>query len=214
MTAHSENLDQLAGAAPGLAEQEAAFVLDVFQQPAYTLFPLDGANRAPERLGLVRSISPRKWAPQAPLRALLMRALTTAPAPSHPGSVSTWRERIGQTAEFPLHLATDVERAMVAEIAELRAAAAHIPNLEAALRYYAEGHHFEVSDSNWWDTCSGEPINFYFDEAGTAQVEDGSLAKMVLAGAPMPQENEEILVDIPQSEGVDQQAIKPAGRAQ
>lgn len=36
--------------------------------------------------------------------------------------IRTWRERIGQTAEFPLHLATDVERAMVAEIAELRAA--------------------------------------------------------------------------------------------
>ena len=37
--------------------------------------------------------------------------------------ISTWRERIGQTAEFPLHVPTDVERAMVAEIAELRGAA-------------------------------------------------------------------------------------------
>jgi hypothetical protein len=36
--------------------------------------------------------------------------------------ISTWRERIGQTADFPLHVPTDVERAMVAEIAELRAA--------------------------------------------------------------------------------------------
>jgi hypothetical protein len=35
--------------------------------------------------------------------------------------ISTWRERIGQTADFPLHVPTDVERAMVAEIAELRA---------------------------------------------------------------------------------------------
>jgi hypothetical protein len=35
--------------------------------------------------------------------------------------ISTWRERIGQTADFPLHVPTDVERAMVAEIADLRA---------------------------------------------------------------------------------------------
>lgn len=37
-------------------------------------------------------------------------------------TISTWRERIGQAANFPLHVPTDVERAMVAEIAELRAA--------------------------------------------------------------------------------------------
>jgi hypothetical protein len=35
--------------------------------------------------------------------------------------VRTWRERIGQPADFPLHAPTDVERAMEAEIAELRA---------------------------------------------------------------------------------------------
>jgi hypothetical protein len=43
--------------------------------------------------------------------------------------ISTWRERIGQTAEFPLHLATDVERAMVAEIADLRADATAMENV-------------------------------------------------------------------------------------
>jgi len=36
-------------------------------------------------------------------------------------TVKTWRERIGQAADFPLHAPTDVERAMEAEIAELRA---------------------------------------------------------------------------------------------
>lgn len=41
----------------------------------------------------------------------------------HFKNISTWRERIGQAADFPLHVPTDVERAMVAEIAELRAAA-------------------------------------------------------------------------------------------
>lgn len=36
-------------------------------------------------------------------------------------TVKTWRERIGAGPEFPLHAPTDVERAMEAEIAELRA---------------------------------------------------------------------------------------------
>lgn len=35
--------------------------------------------------------------------------------------IRTWRERIGVSADFPLHAPTDVERAMEAEIAELRA---------------------------------------------------------------------------------------------
>lgn len=43
---------------------------------------------------------------------------------SHFKKIATWRERIGQTSEFPLHLATDVERAMEAEIAELRSSVA------------------------------------------------------------------------------------------
>lgn len=34
--------------------------------------------------------------------------------------VRTWRERIGAKPDFPLHAPNDVERAMVAEIAELR----------------------------------------------------------------------------------------------
>lgn len=34
--------------------------------------------------------------------------------------VQTWRERIGAGPDFPLHAPNDVERAMVAEIAELR----------------------------------------------------------------------------------------------
>jgi hypothetical protein len=38
------------------------------------------------------------------------------------GLIKTWRQRIGVAVDYPLHLPTDVERAMVAEIAELRAA--------------------------------------------------------------------------------------------
>jgi Asp-tRNA(Asn)/Glu-tRNA(Gln) amidotransferase A subunit family amidase len=38
-----------------------------------------------------------------------------------PAPIMTWRERIGVPADYPLHAPTDVERAMEAEIAELRA---------------------------------------------------------------------------------------------
>jgi len=120
MTAHSNDLNKLAGAAPGLTEQEAGFVLDVFQQPAALAVASDVAL-TPERLGLVRAIGYYKWVPQAALRALLMQALTAARARPL-AEISTWRERIGQAADFPLHVPTDVERAMVAEIADLRAA--------------------------------------------------------------------------------------------
>jgi len=55
--------------------------------------------------------------------------------------IRTWRERIGQTADFPLHVPTDVERAMVAEIAELRAlapACASAASVAAPLAPYAQ----------------------------------------------------------------------------
>lgn len=38
-------------------------------------------------------------------------------------AVKTWRQRLGLGDTYPLHAPTDVERAMVAEIAELRARA-------------------------------------------------------------------------------------------
>lgn len=50
-----------------------------------------------------------------------------------------------------------------------------------ALKFYADGHHFALADADAWDTVSGEPQNFQCDEAGTATVEDGTLAKMALA---------------------------------
>jgi hypothetical protein len=49
-------------------------------------------------------------------------------------TVKTWRERIGANADFPLHAPTDVERAMEAEIAALRAVASAVP---APVRYAA-----------------------------------------------------------------------------
>lgn len=39
-----------------------------------------------------------------------------------------------------------------------------------------------IADNSAWDTVSGEPQNFLCDEAGTATVEDGEVARQVLAG--------------------------------
>ena len=67
-------------------------------------------------------------------------------------------------------------------------------DLIGALRFYAEQGHFGISDESAWDTVSGEPQNYWCDEAGTATVEDGSIARraLELAGLahPAPAEQE------------------------
>jgi hypothetical protein len=52
-----------------------------------------------------------------------------------------------------------------------------------ALKFYAEGNHFIIADEDAWDTVSGEPQNLWCDEAGTATIEDGSVAKAAIAKA-------------------------------
>lgn len=59
---------------------------------------------------------------------------------------------------------------------------AEAANLRAALKWYADGEHFTKAQPDAWDTVSGEPQNWWCDEAGTAMIEDGTLAGMVLAG--------------------------------
>lgn len=74
--------------------------------------------------------------------------------------------------------------AMHAELAALKAkpSAGAVPDSAVeALKFYADGDHFLLADPDAWDTCSGEPMNFQHDEAGTASVEDGSIAKAALA---------------------------------
>lgn len=58
--------------------------------------------------------------------------------------------------------------------------------LRKALQFYADGHHFLLSDAAAWDTVSGESPNYWCDEAGTATVEDGSVARQVLPASPTP----------------------------
>lgn len=69
--------------------------------------------------------------------------------------------------------------ALLARISELEA---ENQKLKEGLKYYADGHHFTKTDEDAWDTVSGEPANFYEDENSTAIIEDGSIAKQVLAG--------------------------------
>ncbi|TAL65642.1 MAG: hypothetical protein EPN79_10685 [Burkholderiaceae bacterium] len=57
-----------------------------------------------------------------------------------------------------------------------------IAALREALQFYAGGAHFLRSDPDAWDTVSGEPQNYYCDEAGTATIEDGTFARLVLEG--------------------------------
>lgn len=68
------------------------------------------------------------------------------------------------------------------ELMQQRLTAAEQRNaaLETALKFYADGDHLLLADPDEWDTCSGEPINWLHDAAGTASVEDGSVAKQAL----------------------------------
>lgn len=60
-------------------------------------------------------------------------------------------------------------------------AAQDVSGLVEALEYYAHGDHLLLADPDSWDTCTGEPVNFLHDAAGTASVEDGSIAKVALS---------------------------------
>lgn len=59
--------------------------------------------------------------------------------------------------------------------------------LRAGLKYYADGCHMILNEPGEWDTVSGEPQNFYCDNAGTATIEDGSIAKKILEGWALPE---------------------------
>ena len=65
-----------------------------------------------------------------------------------------------------------------------------IENLRKALKFYGDGEHFIKADDTAWDTVSGEPQNYWCDEAGTATVEDGSIARLALSGQPVHFEDE------------------------
>lgn len=68
--------------------------------------------------------------------------------------------------------------------------------LRQALRFYARGCHLTLSDPHAWDVVSGEPPNYLCDEAGTATIEDGTIAQMALRGVDLVAEIEEFRMPI------------------
>lgn len=66
--------------------------------------------------------------------------------------------------------------------------------LRQALRFYGHRHHLTLSSPLAWDTISGEPLNYLCDEAGTATIEDGTVARMALLGKRL--EDDELLPPI------------------
>lgn len=66
---------------------------------------------------------------------------------------------------------------------DLRALLADLDAMRGALEFYADGNHFVRADADAWETVSGEPPNFWEDEANTATVEDGTVARAALKGA-------------------------------
>ena len=95
--------------------------------------------------------------------------------PPHPAKELDVGYRIGLVRK-------DLEAALAAPQPTIPSDQDVIENLMTALQWYANGEHFCKCDPNAWDTVSGEPQNWWCDEAGTATIEDGSLAKMVLSG--------------------------------
>ena len=70
--------------------------------------------------------------------------------------------------------------------------------LKAGLQYYADSKHcWGKFPADWvdWDTCSGEPTNWWFNSEEAQEqpvgVEDGTIAKMILNGAVMTPDSDE-----------------------
>ncbi|MCL6470123.1 MAG: hypothetical protein I4O48_17660 [Ralstonia sp.] len=107
--------------------------------------------------------------------------------------IEDWRARMGDSVALTTATVTEYLRRRDAESLRAQADAGPVAKtlpLEVldVLRFYAHGHHFGLSDDTAWDTVSGEPQNFWCDEAGTATVEDGSIAKALLQGKAMEAE--------------------------
>ena len=94
-----------------------------------------------------------------------------------------WTGKEEAKADYDEHIAA------ADALASLSTVAAQPPaGWREALEFYAQGRHFGLSDESAWDTVSGEPQNFWCDEAGTATIEDGTVAAMALRGTPLTDE--------------------------
>lgn len=86
-------------------------------------------------------------------------------------TVKTWRERIGAGPKFPLHAPTDVERAMEAEISELRARVdelqTRVPTSTAAQDVLAERRR-QVDAEGWAPEHDDHYVNEELRKAASA----------------------------------------------
>lgn len=104
------------------------------------------------------------------------------------------RDRDDWTGEEEAKADYDEHIAVADALASLSTEAAQPPaGWREALEFYAQGRHFGLSDESAWDTVSGEPQNFWCDEAGTATIEDGSIAKLALSGHAIRFEDEDTI---------------------
>lgn len=70
----------------------------------------------------------------------------------------------------------DIGQLCLDQAAEIERLNEQVAMLRESLGYYAEQDHFTLYEPEAWDTVSGEPENLLCDEAGTAMVENGSIA--------------------------------------
>ena len=89
-----------------------------------------------------------------------------------------------------IHTESEMQKAALAAGQATAAKQPDSENLRKALQFYADSEHFIKADDTAWDTVSGEPQNYWCDEAGTATVEDGSIARLALSGQPVHFEDE------------------------
>ena len=92
-------------------------------------------------------------------------------------------ERLRAEVTRPESTDMTLMRALVqSQATELERLRKDAEQMREALMFYAEGDHFTF-DRDAWDTVSDEPQNYWCDEAGTATVEDGTIAKLALDAA-------------------------------
>ena len=102
--------------------------------------------------------------------------------PAYAPDAATWAAAWKAGAAVAYAHGTAVVDKCNSYIADNARLAEQVENLRAALQWYADGLHFDKASPDAWDTVSGEPQNWWCDEAGTATVEDGSIAAMTLRG--------------------------------
>ena len=106
-----------------------------------------------------------------------VRQFTLDYEPTEPGEFEFMRDAL--ISAFSI-FTPDVKLAQ--QPAPSAAAATEVESLRKALQFYADKDHFNIADEGAWDTVSGEPQNYWCDEEGTATVEDGTIARLALAG--------------------------------